>query len=451
MKRAIVIGGGMAGLLAARVLADHFEQVTVIERDRFPDTPQPRNGLPQSRHLHVLLMRGQVILEELFPGLRDQLIQAGAVPLNPSGDVALFSPFGWLPRYQSNLVQISMSRNLLDWTIRERFKEIENVQFLSGAQVTGLISTEDGKGIAGVKVQERTLREAKLPLFADWIVDASGYGSKAPQWLKALGFEPPAETFVNAFVGYASRLYRLPEQFQADWKGMFITCAPQGEPRGGALFPIEGDRWAVGFVGVEKDYPPTTEAEFLAYAKTLVSPEIYEAIKDAEPISPIYGFRRTENRLRQYEKMQHQPENFVVLGHASCTFNPVYGQGMTVAALSAQTLDRCFANHRSSSLQGLARKVQTKVAKVQNQPWTFAIQQDYRYRSAEGWKSSGLNRLLDVYFDHLGQLMTRKAEVYQAFLEVTHMLKPASSLFRPGIAIQVLGQMMRSKMTFERG
>jgi 2-polyprenyl-6-methoxyphenol hydroxylase-like FAD-dependent oxidoreductase len=436
-QHAIVIGSGMAGLLAGRVLANHFEQVTIVERDQFPDAPQPRNGVPQSRHLHVLLMRGQLILEALFPGLRDQLIQTGAVPLNPSGDVALFSAFGWLPRYESNLVQISMSRDLLDWTIRQRLEQVENVKFLPESQVTGLIATEDGQGIAGVKIRDQSL-------YADWIVDASGQTSKTPQWLEALGYEPPSEMFVNAFIGYSSRIYRLPADFQADWKGIFITCAPQGATRGGVLFPIEGDRWSVGLAGAERDYPPTTEAEFLEFAKTLVSPDIYEAIKEAEPLTPIYGFRRTENRLRQYEKMQRQPENFVVIGHAACTFNPIYGQGMTVAALSAQTVDQCFTKHRSSSLKGLARKIQKEVAKVQDQPWTFAINQDYRYSSAEGLKSQGLNRLLDMYFDHLGQLMTQKAEIYQAFLEVMHMLKPASSLFQPGIAIQVLGQALRS-------
>ncbi|MCU0550164.1 MAG: FAD-dependent monooxygenase [Leptolyngbya sp. Prado105] len=443
-KHAIVIGAGMAGLLAGRVLANHFEQVTIVERDRIPDLPQSRNGMPQSRHLHVLLMRGQLILEALFPGLRDQLLQAGAISLNPSGDVALFGAFGWLPRYQSNLVQLSMSRDLLDWTIRERLKQIPNVQFLSESQVTGLIATEDGQGISGIKIRDQSL-------FADWIVDASGQTSKTPQWLSALGYEPPEETFVNAFIGYSSRIYRLPKDFQADWKGIFITCSPQGATRGGILFPIEGDssdphsvRWLVGVSGAERDYPPTTEAEFLAFTKTLISPEIYEAIREAEPLTPIYGFRKTENRLRQYEKMQRQPENLVVTGHAACTFNPLYGQGMTVAALSAQTLNQCFATHRSSSLQGLARKVQREVAKVQNQPWTFAINQDYRYPSAKGMKSKGFNRLLDAYFDNLGQLMTQKAEIYEAFLEVMHMLKPASSLFQPGIALQVLGQAMRS-------
>jgi 2-polyprenyl-6-methoxyphenol hydroxylase-like FAD-dependent oxidoreductase len=436
-KRSIVIGGGMAGLLAGRVLANHFEQVTIVERDVFPDAPQPRHGLPQSRHLHVLLMRGQLILEALFPGLRDQLLQAGAIALNPSGDVALYGAFGWLPRYESNLMQISMSRDLLDWMIRQRLKEFPNVQFLTESKVTGLIPTEDGKGIAGIAIQNQTH-------LADWIVDASGQTSQTPQWLQTLGFEPPKEAFVNAFIGYSSRIYRLNPDFQANWKGIFIACTPQGETRGGALFPIEGDRWSIGLSGAERDYPPTDEAGFLAFAKSLVSSEIYDAIKDAEPLTPIYAFRGTENRLRRYEKMSRHPENFVVLGHAACAFNPIYGQGMTVAALSAQTLDLWFERQRSQSLKGLARKVQRAVAKVQDQPWFFAINQDYQYRTAEGLKSSGLSRMLDLYFDHLGPLMTQKAEIYQAFLEVTHMLKPGSSLLHPKIAFQVLRHAMKA-------
>lgn len=432
-RHAIVIGGSIAGLLAGRALANHFERVTIIERDAFPETPEPRNGTPQSHHLHALLMRGQLVMEQFFPGLRDQLIAAGAILLDPAQDVELNSAFGWLPRYTSNLTQISLSRPLLDWCIRQRLATFTNVQFLPSTTVQDLVPSEDGTAIAGVVVRTA---ETTQTLSADWVVDASGSKSKTPQWLKSLGYEPPKEIVVNAFVGYSSRIYRRPENAPTEWKGLFISPAPPDRTRGGAVFPIEGDRWMVGLAGADRDYPPTDEAEFLEYAKTLDSTEFYEVIKDAEPLTPIHGFKGTENRLRYYDRMPRHPDHFIIMGHAACAFNPIYAQGMTVAALTAELLDQNFAKH-TGSLKGFAKQLQRKIGKLQEQPWTFAISQDHRFRGAEGFKPTRSGQWLDRYFDHLGELMTERPEIYQAFLEVIHMLKPGSSLMHPRIAVQV--------------
>lgn len=440
VRHAIVIGGSIAGLLAGRALANHFERVTIIERDTFPDTPQPRHGTPQSYHLHVLLMRGQLVLEQFFPGLQNEFVASGAVLLDPAKDVELNSAVGWLPRYASNLTQISLSRPLLEWTIRKRLSAFANVQFLPSTVVKELVPSDDGTAIAGVIVRTGDRTQT---LKADWIVDASGGTSKTPQWLEALGYTPPEEVVVNAFVGYASRIYQRPENAPTEWQGLFISCAPPHRTRGGVIFPIENDQWMVGLAGADHDYPPNDEAGFLEFVQSLDSSEFYPAIKEAKPLTPIYSFKGTENRLRYYDRMPRHPENFIVVGHAACAFNPIYGQGMTVAALTAQLLDQNFEK-RSGTLKGFARQLQRKIGKLQAQPWNFAISQDYRYPGAEGYKPAAMGKWFDRYFDYLGQLMTEKTEIYQAFLEVIHMLKPSSTLLHPKIAVQVLQRALRS-------
>lgn len=242
-RHALVIGGSIGGLLAGRVLANHFDQVTIIERDIYPDEPVARKGVPQSRHLHGLLTRGQMILEELFPGLKDELIAAGAPLLEVGSDSLWYSRFGWAVPFHSGIKMVALSRGLLDFCVRRRMNAIANVRFLEGATVTKLLPNADNTGIAGVSVRSRNPSDHSIredDLFADLVVDASGKTSKAPDWLKDLGYIPPKETVVNPFVGYASRIYRLPENFNQEWRSLFVQSAPPEGTKGGVLFPIEG-------------------------------------------------------------------------------------------------------------------------------------------------------------------------------------------------------------------
>ena len=446
LSHALVIGGSIGGLLAGRVLANHFDQVTIIERDIYPDEPVPRKGVPQSQHLHALLTRGQMILEELFPGLKDELIAAGAPVLEVGSDSAWYSRFGWAVRFNSGITTIALSRGLLDFCVHRRMNAIANVRFLEATTVTKLLANADNTGIAGVSVRWRNPSDDSIhseELFADLVVDASGKTSKAPEWLKELGYTPPKETVVNPFVGYASRIYRRPENFQAEWRSLFVQSAPPLGTKGGVLFPIEGSRWIAGMGGINRDYPPTDEAGFLEFARSLPTPAIYEAIKEAEPLTPIYGYRDTENRLRHYESLPRYPENFLVVGHAACAFNPVYGQGITVAALEAQTLDKCLHQHSDRNVKGFARLVQKQLATVYAVPWMAATSEDYRSPGTEGGKPDFVTRLMHRYMDGILKLAMNNTDVYRTFLEVMHMLKPSTALFHPRIVIQVLGQSIK--------
>jgi 2-polyprenyl-6-methoxyphenol hydroxylase-like FAD-dependent oxidoreductase len=435
-NHAVVIGGSLAGLLTGRVLANHFDRVTIVERDIYPSDPVPRPGVPQARHLHLLMLHGQQIIEQLFPGLNDELVAMGAPVLDSGNDIAMLLPAGWAARFSSSLPGLVFSRSLLDWQVRRRLAAFPNVQFREGTTVTGLLPIANATGVAGVSL--RSQNNSPETLLADFVVDASGKGSHTPQWLQAIGFEPAQETIVNAFIGYASRLYQPPADWQANWRAVFVQMAPPHRTRGGALFPIEANRWLVGMAGGDRDYPPTTEAEFLEFARSLPTPIIYRAIQAATPLTDIHSYRGTENRLRYYDRLPRHPEHFVVVGHAACAFNPIYGQGMTVAALEAQTLDRSLRHSLS------ARQIQQKLAKAHETAWTLATLQDYRYRGTAGARPSIASRLMNAYLDRAVILCTHDAGVYRTLLEVMHMLKPSAALFRPGIAVQVLKQAVMS-------
>jgi 2-polyprenyl-6-methoxyphenol hydroxylase-like FAD-dependent oxidoreductase len=444
----VVVGGSLAGLLAARALADHFGRVTVIERDRYPDGPTPRKGVPQSRHVHVLLMRGLLVLEKLFPGLGGELTKAGATVMDSAQEFAWLTPAGWGFRFRSGLDVRTFTRDLLDWLVRQRLASFGEVRFLEDTDVTGLLPDRPGTGVAGVVLRPRHTEgdtaRGEERLEADFVVDAGGRHTRTPQWLESLGYPAPRETVVNAFLGYASRLYRRPEGYKADWKGMYVQVAPPEQKRGGVIFPVEDGRWMVTLGGGGKDYPPTDEAGFLEFSRSLPSPMLYEAIRSAEPLTPLVSHRATENRVRHYERLDRWPERFVVVGDAACAFNPVYGQGMTTAALGARTLGQFLAAARATTsgprFGGLAKRFQKELARVNRTPWLLATGEDYRYRETEGEPPGWSMRLMHRYIDEIVRLSTKSAGVRLRFLQVFHMLKSPPSLFRPGLLARVLGQ-----------
>lgn len=445
-RKALVIGGSIAGLLAAQVLTKHFDHVTIVERDRLSKEPEQRQGVPQAQHLHVLLTRGKQILEQLFPGIEAELAESGAPAIDWIADCSWLGFSGWAPRFHSDLVSHTCSRNLLEWTIRRRLAANNLVEFMEAGQVTSLLSNADNTSITGVRV--RLDKEVETDIFADLVVDASGRNSRSPQWLQAIGYEPPQETIINSFLGYASRWYEMAAEKPIDWNAAYITAQAPGT-RGGVLSKIEGNRWILILIGVARDYPPTDEAEFLNFARSLRSSILYETIKDAKPLSPIYAYKRTENRLFHYEKLAKLPEGLAVLGDAVCAFNPVYGQGMTTAALGALTLDECLtkqlSQHPEGNLIGLSRRFQKQLHKVINVPWLITTGEDFRWSTTEGGKPSLMTKIMQRYIERVLVLQTTSPEIHQVFSEVMHMIKPPSALFRPSILMQVVKQAFKSQ------
>ncbi len=447
-QHAIVIGGSIAGLTTARVLSEHFAQVTIIERDRPSVTTAFRKGAPQARHPHALLARGEQILEAMFPGFRQELLAGGATTGNFGTEWAFFINGAWCQPFQSTLVSTVCSRPLLETTIQQRLMAFPNVRFCHEQEVLGLLTDEKAQRATGVKLRNRHQPDAPVvQLTADLVVDASGRDSHTPEWLAELGYTPPEETKVNAFVGYSTRIYRQPANFAEPWKTLYIMPMHPHTPRGAVILPMEpdehGPRWHALLIGVAGDYPPTDEAGFLEFARSLRSPRFYEAIKDAEPLTAPYGYRRAENRMRYYEKLPRYLENFLVTGDAVYAFNPVYGQGMSTAAIAGQTLEACLKAQRrrtgGQNLTGLAQRFQKELAGVIAGPWQMATGQDVRWPGTEGGQTPDpITRLVQRYLDQVLNTMPHNPTVAEAFYHVQNMLKPPTSLFHPKILWQVL-------------
>jgi 2-polyprenyl-6-methoxyphenol hydroxylase-like FAD-dependent oxidoreductase len=440
-RHAVVIGASMAGLLAGRVLADHFERVTIVERDRITADAEPRKGVPQGRHSHVLLYKGVSILTELFPDLFPALAQHGSTVIDTSADVRWHHFGGWKSRFPSPIAVYCQSRPLLEQQVRARLAARPNVCFLDDCEVTGLCATDDHGRITGVQLMHGSPEQRAEELSADLVVDAGGRGSQAPRWLRSLGYDQVEETLVRVDVGYASRLYRRPGRHPLNQNVLVINPTPPGEKRGGYLIPIEGDRWQVSLAGWLRDYPPDDAAGFLAYARSLPAPDLYEAIKDAEPVTPIAIHRFPANQRRHYERLARFPEGFLVLGDAACSFNPIYGQGMTTAALAAQALNNCLHRHKRLGTRrddpGFARRCQRAIARAVAVPWQLATSEDYRYPDAQGKRPAG-TRLLNWYTGRVHELAKSRPYVTRRFYEVLHMLKPPAALFDPRILFAVM-------------
>lgn len=441
-RHAVVLGGSLAGLLAARVLADHYERVTLIERDIYPDTTATRKGIPQANHVHGLLARGREILEELFPGVQEEMIAAGAPVVDMANEIAWFTPAGWGPRFQSELKVLAFTRPLLDLHVRRRLAENSRVRILDNTEVVRLLPDGKTDRLGGVLICPRASdadRRVARELRADLVLDATGRGSRTPRWLEELGYEPPEEIVIDAQLAYASRLYRIPEHFDADWHCAYVQAAPPEQKRGAILFKVEDNRWLVTLIGRGGEVPPDDELGFLKFARSLPVFTIFEAICTAEPLTPIKTHRATQNRLRRYERTT-LPENFLLLGDAVCAFNPVYGQGMTTAALGAMALSECLREADGN----LSRRFQKRLAKINSTPWLLATGEDYRYRETVGGAPSMTTRFMHRYMDQVVQLATHSVPVRKVLLQAFNMLTPPTALFHPRVLFPVLLNVVRN-------
>ncbi len=437
---ALVIGGSIAGLLAAHVLCNHFDRVTIVERDFLPAEPQPRKGTPHARHRHQLLMGGRLILEQLFPGIEADLLNAGATVVDWSGTIAPLTPVASGSYFGTNYNVHYYSRDLLEWSIRRRVLASPQIRCLQQQEVTSLLADESHTVVIGVQTRGRSQNAAaEESLYADLIIDAGGRYSRAPKWLEALGYTPPQETTVNSLVRYVSRYYTCPSDRTPDWQVMLTETAS----RGCVIARVEGNRWLATITGVAGDYPPLEEEPLLDFVRSLPSSQAYQFIDTAVPISPVWGYQHTENRLRHYESLSSRPEQFIVLGDAACILNPQHSQGITVAAQSAKVLDRCLHTYSQTTTHrdpaGFALYFQQELAKNNTAPWLLATNRDFRYRTTQGEKPQW-SPLLHWYLDRLTMLAAHDAKAHGILFAVTQLLKPPGILFRPRLVAKVLQQ-----------
>ncbi|WP_113985585.1 NAD(P)/FAD-dependent oxidoreductase [Spongiactinospora rosea] len=324
MNRAVVLGGGLAGVLAATVLARHADEVVVVERDHFPAAPGPRRGLPQSHHSHVLVTGGAEALETLLPGTLQDLYAHGAHRRGLPGDSLILSAEGWFHRFDCAAYFVSCTRGLLDHVVRRR----AGVRVAQGVQALGL--TGDAGRVTGVRVA------GAAAIGADLVVDATGRRSQGPRWLAEIGGPPIEETTVSTGLAYATRICQAPPGLD-DLPAIMLHPTP-GLPRGATLLPLEDGRWVATLTGTQGSAPPLSEAAFLAFARSLRDPIVAELLAMTTVEGPIRPFRDTANRRRHYERAA-LPAGFVAIGDAAVAVNPLYSHGMSVAALAALRLD----------------------------------------------------------------------------------------------------------------
>ena len=446
---AVVLGGSLAGLCAARALAERCERVTVIERDELPDGPVDRAGLPQGRHIHAMLERGRQELERLFPGFDAFVKMHGALELNFGTDFAVLRQIHWQARRPYRLRGLFLSRPLVDAGARKLLATHDNVVMRPRTEVTGLTLHPEQKRITGVKVRARD-GGAEETLYADLTVDASGRGSRAPEWLEALGLTPPEESVVDSFCGYSTRWYEAPppEKWPRNWwwKGVWLDpdlAGPVSELTAGILSPCEGNRWIVTIGGIARNYPPTDEAGFTATLARLRSPIIAEAVALATPISPVYSSRMMANRFRHYERWDG-PEGFVAVGDAVCAFNPVYGQGMTSAAVCGRILRDQINVHGPLAADLPARLFAAQVGFLK-QVWDLATGADFHFDTTEG-KRPPLLKPINRYMDALFVASNEDLVIRDVAANVMHLLAPPTAFFAPGIAFRVARHATRERM-----
>jgi 2-polyprenyl-6-methoxyphenol hydroxylase-like FAD-dependent oxidoreductase len=425
-SRAVVIGAGVAGLLAALALADPFDQVTVVERDRLPDGPDPRAGAPQGHHAHVLLPPGVAAIEELVPGALAALDGAGAPRVGLPHDIVVRGPFGWLTRHGPWETLLTCTRGLIEWTLRRRLLADPRATLLTGTEAAGLLG--DAGSVTGVLARSRGGGGTRR-IEAGLVVDASGHGSAAPRWLAGFGAVVP-ETVVDSGVAYATRPYHLPEVLAEGFPAVYMRLDMRSVSRGGLLVPVEGGRWLATLFGTRGATPPPAADGHRVFARELPDGLIADVLALAEPAGPVRAFRRTVSHRRHYDRLRAWPEGFVVLGDAACTFNPVYGQGVSVAALGALALRDAY---RTGVGRGTARRAQRAVARAADVAWAIAAGVDQRHPLTRGPRPGPSNRFVNRCLDRLDAISAHDPFVQRSMVGVYALTVPPTRLLGPAM------------------
>jgi 2-polyprenyl-6-methoxyphenol hydroxylase-like FAD-dependent oxidoreductase len=425
----VVLGAGLAGALAAAAAALDGRSVVVIERDVLPAAPVPRRGVPQGRQAHVFLLRGLLAVEELLPGFRTALHDAGAVALD-TGDLAWLGEFGWAPTVRQFEV-LSATRPLFEQVVLDRVRALPGVMIRDGTQVEGLRRVTDA-GTWAVDLQGGATVTAHL------VIDATGRSSRLPQWLSALGLSTPATTEVDARIGYATRVYAVPPGAVRP-AGVVLQQTPATQS-GGLALPVEDGRWLVGVVGAAERRPPRGEVAFEGFVAGLHDPALAELVDAGVPVGDVAVHRQTGNLRRHYDRMRDWPTGLLVLGDSLCAFNPVYGQGVTVAACEALLLRDAL---RRGLRPGDERRLLRRFGRVAAVPWAIATSEDLRYPSSTGDLSWG-RELFGRWTRELGRLSAHgDAVAHSSLARVYHLMAGPRVLLDPRLVVAAVRARIR--------
>lgn len=426
--RAIIVGGSIAGTLAAAAIAPQFREVVLLEKDELPDAAAFRKGVPQGAHFHALLAAGRHAMDQLLPGFSEHAFEMGAARLDSSLDVMRLDRVGWSPRFGSPLEFLMASRPLIEKALRDKASELPNLTYRSKVEVTGLLAA--GGRVTGVRTGDGAEHQADL------VLDASGRFSRAPEWLNNLGYPAPSEEIVNAHWGYSSTFVRVPENWDPGFRALAITpfgegaLSPASASRAMAMWVVEGDRrWILTVQGSAGDHPPRTEEKLREFVAAIGVPELNKALADVEFPEKISMWRDTRSRLRDFAGQPERPEGFVVIGDAWMGFNPVYGQGMTAAALQARDLGEVLTAHltaRSSDLTGLPAAFYQTTDGLIKYCWNSSNALDHRIPGVEhtiDGEPQPVDPSSSDFGDRLAAYMAQDQDRYVRYRETTQLLR----------------------------
>ncbi|MEV0078999.1 FAD-dependent monooxygenase [Nocardia neocaledoniensis] len=423
-QHALVLGAGVAGLLAARVLAERFDRVTLVERDELDAKETVRRGVPQAWHLHGLLDRGRRIMEELYPGFTEEAVSDGATVAEVLVGTRWYVGGSRLAAGATGLTSLIATRSLLETVLRRRTLRIRGIELLTRTTAQGLVG--DAERVRAVRV---TGPAGEQTLAADLIVDASGRGSRITQWLAEIGAPVPEEERLDVDLGYASRFFRHRPGQLGGQASVIVSTGADG--RGGGAVRVEGDRWHVTLAGMLGDHPPTDDQGFRDYAASLSAPDIHTIVVGSDALGEPVPYRFRTAVRRRFDRQSAPPAGLVVLGDAQCAFNPLYAQGMTVAALQAAAL------RDSLDADDLPARFYAAAADAVAVAWQLAAGSDLRHPGVEGRRTLR-TRLTDVFVTRVQRVAHHDPRVARTFLRVAHLVDPPAALTAPGTLRRIL-------------
>lgn len=440
-KRAVVIGAGIAGMTAAGALADWFEQVLVLEHDRLLSKPDHRPGTSQSWHAHGLLAGGQQAMETLFPGIGDDFGRAGAVWLRINQDFREERPNGEpMPQGDFGIGGFAMTRPLIEATLRRRVSQRANISFRDSTDVLDIQTSAGGQRVTAVRCASADGVAEIIP--ADLVVDASGRGQITGTLLQASGYARPRETTIGIDLCYTTAIVPIPDDAPRDWKFVLTHPGSSMSGRRSVMLPIEGKRWMMTVVGRGSDRPPAEWDALLLFLKGLNTPTIYNAVKRCQPTGKLARFLLVESVRRHFEELKAFPDGLLPIGDAICRFNPVYGQGMSVASKEAVLLHQLLQARAplADPLAGLAQAFMAEAKEVIDTPWLMAAIPDFAHPETRGEPPADLDRSLQ-FSNAMFRIAVRDPSVQRLMIEVWHMLKPRSAYQDPELMQRVEEEM----------
>nr|WP_090996568.1 glutamate synthase [Bacillus sp. 491mf] len=433
LETAIVIGGSIAGKLAAKALSHYFQQVIVLEMGEEWTEKTPRKRVPQSYHPHVLLKGGEEAIEKLFPGISEQLIEDGGIVNNFTGDLR-WHHFGlWKKPFVGELKMVQQSRPMLEWHLQRRISEVSNISTKYETKVKQLLIDQQQNKILGVKIQcLKTGKEEEL--HANVVVDASGFGSKNIDWLQTHGIGVKEEkVWIQLF--YATKLVCLKHKERPDWCNLLVSPSFPENPYGAFIQTIEDNRYLVTFSGYANETAPQTDKEFLIFAHKLPIPDVLGFLTQAESITDIKIHKIPCQVRRRFDLARNIPEGFLVIGDAHCRFDPVFGQGISVAAMEAVELQRCLQQGNPLE-KGFTRKFYKRIAKIIATPWDMTTTESFRHPKIKGSKPI-MQPFQQWYTKKIYQLSASNSEVYIRLVRVMNLIRSPLHLFHPKVLFAV--------------